>query len=294
MLYRPRKKRTASAATLLPPTKGWWPGQNAADSLPGTALVLDNWFPQENKMRLRRGCASYATGSVLSAVETLFTYESGAIDRMFAVIAGGIYDATSPGTLGGAVVSGLNNSRCETAQFATTGGTYLLLVNGIDKMRRYDGTSWTADPGIAGPVPAITGLDSATFSDVWSYQSRLWFVEKGTTNAVYLPVDSIGGAAARFPLGGVFQKGGNLLAGATWSPEDAGRGQDDKIVFVSTNGEVAIYRGTNPAATDGSFSLDGVYQIGKPLGPRCFLRTRGDLAVMTEQGLVALSQDPAL
>lgn len=44
---------------------------------------------------------------------------------------------------------------------------------------------------------------------VWVYKNRLFFVEKDSLNAWYLPVDSIGGAAEKFPLGGVFTRGGS-------------------------------------------------------------------------------------
>lgn len=135
---------------------------------------------------------------------------------------------------------------------------------------------------------AITGVTTTGLSFVWSYANRLFFVESGTMNAWYLPVDSIGGAANSFSLGGVFKKGGALLFGATWSM-DAGDGLDDKCVFISTEGEVAIYSGTNPgSATD--WAKQGVYQITRPLGPKAIMQAGGDLLIATETGLVPLSE----
>lgn len=130
----------------------------------------------------------------------------------------------------------------------------------------------------------ITNVDTDRLSQVWSYAERLFFVEKDTKKAWYLPADSIGGAATSFSLAGVFKQGGSLLFGATWSL-DAGDGLDDKCVFVSTEGEVAVYEGIDPA----SWSKVGVYQIGTPLGLKAHMRAGGDLLIATDVGLVPLT-----
>jgi sugar lactone lactonase YvrE len=91
------------------------------------------------------------------------------------------------------------------------------------------------------------------------------------------------------------QRGGSLMFIATWS-QDAGDGQDDRIVFVSTEGEVAVYEGSNPASA-ADWALVGVYDITRPLGPKCHFRAGGDLVIGTETGLIPLSavtqKDPA-
>ena len=46
-------------------------------------------------------------------------------------------------------------------------------------------------------------------------------------------------------LSGASTKGGKLLFGATWSI-DAGDGTDDKCVFVTDNGEVLVFTGSDP------------------------------------------------
>jgi hypothetical protein len=278
---KPKRQAESKYSSLLAPTRGWYVGENIADAKKGAALILDNYFPLENKIRLRRGSAAFATG-LGAKVETLFTYESGAVTKQFGIAGGSVFDASSAGAVGAAVYTGLTNSYVKTALLTTSGGSqFISIVNGADTRVLYDGTTW-------GTTPAITGVTSSNLSDVWVFQSRLFFVEKNSLKAWYLPVDSIGGAAVAFPLTGVFQLGGTLLAGATWSSEDAGTGLDDRCVFLSSNGEAAVYTGTNPAGTD--WRLNGVYRIGKPLGRRCFMRVGGDLAIMTEDGLVPLSQ----
>lgn len=134
----------------------------------------------------------------------------------------------------------------------------------------------------------ISGVTTTTLSHVWSFASRLFFVQKNTMLAWYLPVDAIGGAANSFSLAGVFKRGGALWFGATWST-DAGDGLNDQCLFFSTEGEVAIYRGTNPGSA-AEWSLVGVYDVSKPLGPRATMKAGGDLLVATEVGLVPISE----
>lgn len=142
----------------------------------------------------------------------------------------------------------------------------------------------------------ITGVATTSFSQVWLYRNRLFFVEKGTLNAWYLPVDSIGGAALNVSLAGIFQRGGAISFGSTWSLDSSGQGLDDKCVFVSTEGEVAIYQGADPSSAS-TWSLVGRYDVAKPLGINGSMSAGGDLLIATVDGVVPLSQvivkDPA-
>ena len=131
-------------------------------------------------------------------------------------------------------------------------------------------------------------MDSADLSQVWLFKERLFFIEGDTASAWYLPVESIGGAASEINLGSIFKKGGVLLFGATWSI-DSGSGLDDVCVFVSDQGELAIFEGSNPGdASD--WALVGVYDIGKPLNKRSFFKAGGDLAILTEDGIIPISE----
>lgn len=199
-------------------------------------------------------------------------------------------------------------ARGETVTGGTSGATATVIaVNGDETagtlyLGPVTGGPFTDDEAITSPggaavadgadsevsAIAITNVGTDDLSQVWSFASRLFFVEAGTMNAWYLPVDSIGGAAASFSLAGIFKRGGSLLFGATWSL-DAGDGLDDKCVFVSTEGEVAVYEGTNPGSAT-TWSKVGVYRIGKPLGINGYMQAGGDLLIATDAGLVPLSQ----
>jgi hypothetical protein len=74
---------------------------------------------------------------------------------------------------------------------------------------------------------------------------------------------------------------------ATWS-FDAGDGPDDAIVFMTSEGEAIVYRGTDPS-TASDWVLIGVYFVGKPLGRRSFVKFGGDLVAITQNGAFPLS-----
>ena len=133
----------------------------------------------------------------------------------------------------------------------------------------------------------ITGVATSSLSHNWVYKNRLFYVEKNSLNAWYLAVDSITGSASKLPLGGVFTLGGSLLFGASWSIE-SGDGLSEQCIFVTTEGEVAVFSGTNPADAS-AWSKTGVYRIGKPRGPKAVIRAGGDLVIATDIGFIPLS-----
>ncbi len=291
---RPARKvnRTAQAPTAQPvafpaPIGGWVENLNIATGGPGTARVMENIFPGLQGCRVRGGRQKVAT--VGARVKSIFTYQAGATNRLFAATSAAIYDITAlnPLAVPTASVSGMASGYWNTVQMGTAGGEFLVAVNGTDTPRTFNGTTWA--------TTAITGVTSSELSYVSKHKSRLWFVRKNSLTAWYLPVDSIAGAAADLSLTGVMQRGGSLMFIATWS-QDTGDGQDDRIVFVSTEGEVAVYEGSNPASA-ADWALVGLYNITKPLGPKCHFRAGGDLVIGTEAGLVPLSavtqKDPA-
>ena len=273
--------------TFPAPSRGWVLNENLASPAPGGAAVLDNWICTTKSVRVRGGSSKYAT--LGAAVSSLMTYKSGTNERIFAATDSSIFDLTSvadPDVAPTADVTGQTAGRYSYEQFGTAGGNFLYAVNGADDAQLYDGTTWTAIN--AGSTPSITGGNTSDFSHVWAYANRIFFVRNGTMIADYLPVDSVGGALSQFSLAGVFKKGGAILFGATWSL-DAGDGLDDKCVFVSTEGEVAVYQGTNPGSA-ADWSKVGVYDITAPVSQFGTMRAGGDLLIATRSGLVPVSE----
>jgi hypothetical protein len=132
----------------------------------------------------------------------------------------------------------------------------------------------------------LTGVLTSALSHVWQHGSRLWFIQGGTTKAWYLPVDSIGGTATSYDFGGLLAKGGALLFGATWS-SDSGSGFQDRCVFVSDQGEVVVFSGTDPSSPT-TWARQGTYQIGRPISKQT-IQAGGDLIIATEDGMIPMS-----
>lgn len=269
----------ARSKELPPPVEGWDTREALSDMDEKRAVVLDNWFPSTDKVTVRRGYSSHATG-MSGDVETLLEYTGvDGTNELFAVNDGKIYDVSSAGAVGAAVVSGLTNSRFQQVQIGTSGGQFLFAVNGADTPRTYNGTTW-ANASITGPTAANL---------IWCnlHQRRLWFGEEDSLSAWYLAVNSISGAATEFSLAGIAKLGGYIMAMGTWT-RDGGDGQDDVAAFITSEGEVVIYSGTDPASAS-TWSLIGVFRIGRPIGRRCMIKAGGDLIIVTQDGFIPMS-----
>ena len=235
------------------------------------------------------GLSAYVSTVVPATCERLFTYKSGGTEKFFASTETDVFEVTTPTYTTvppTADISSQTSGYYSVVPFTTSGGDFLYILNGTDDPQLYDGSSWTAIN--AGSSPSISNVTSDDLIQGWVYRNRLFFVEKESLRAWYPSVDTLGGALSSVTLTGVFKKGGALLFGATWSL-DAGDGLDDKCIFVTDQGEVAVYQGTYPGDTN-TWSLIGVYDISRPLGKNASLRIGGDLLILTEDGIVPISE----
>ena len=267
----------ASGASIPSPIEGWDAVSPIAAMSPKRAVRLINWFPQPDWVEPRKGYTLHTDTLSSFPVETLAAYHGATINKLFAASDDTIYDVTSAFA---SVVSltGTHGARYQYINFANSGGNYLYMVNGEDDPIYYDGASWAS--------ATITGVSGSDIVDVNAHKSRIWFAERDTTDAWYLPIENIQGAATRFPLGALFTNGGVLNSIGTWSV-DAGTGPQDYIVFVSSRGQVAIYGGIDPAS---DFALVGVFDMGPPIGRRCLTKVGADLAIISLDGVLPLSK----
>jgi hypothetical protein len=272
------------AFSLPAPTGGWNRRDPISEMAPNDAVYLTNWFPKPSAVVLRGGYTQYSTGYP-SQVETVMAYAGGTTDKLFGVSNGNIYDATSGGAIGAAAVSGLSNSRLQYINVATSGGQFMLAVNGADKLRGYSGSAWWTD---GDGTHDITGVDTSTLIGINLFKSRVWFVQKDTLVVWYLGVNAIAGAASSFDLRSVAKLGGYVMAMGTWTI-DAGQGVDDYAVFVTNKGEVIIYQGTDPSSAN-TWALKGVWLLGAPVGRRCMQKIAGDILLICQDGLLPLSE----
>lgn len=392
MLARPQvqqRPRTSQFASFPAPKAGWIANRSYAQPNEGQlqygAFQLENWFATAQGAIMRRGSELYATlGDGSLPVTALFSYKNGNQEEFFGATENAIYDITTittainyalatedddiivtdlgdgfgeNSTIGLEEIEGRTGGDWIVTQFATSGGVFLVMVNGVDPMLIYDGTFFYPIEGTnvhtlaydGGTLPfslgetvtggtslatgrivniygdttsgtliidtlvgnfqdneaitstggaalangaetlayaGVTGVDTRDLSYVWSYKNHLYFVEKDTQDFWYLAVDAISGAATKFPLGGVFNEGGSLLFGSSWSLE-SGDGLAARNIFVSTEGEVAVYDGLDPG--DASWALAGVYRIGDPLGKQAHTKAGGDIVTSTQTGFIPLS-----
>jgi hypothetical protein len=195
-----------------------------------------------------------------------------------------VHDVTNAGPVGSPVLSGLSGKRWQWVNFATSAGHYLWMANGADTPKHYGGFTWT--------TPSITGITSSDILQPVVYKRRLFFVLKDSLNFAYLPADSIAGAATLFYLGGVLRRGGRIVTAGTWSADNSAS-VDDNIVFITSEGQAAVYTGTDPSSAT-AWTLIGVFDLHPPLSVRSAMKAGADLVVGTKYGVIPLSRVLAL
>jgi hypothetical protein len=284
MAPKPTGRRVSRTRSIQAPTGGLNAKDPVAAMKETEAVTLENWFPSQSSVDIRKGMTAHLTG-VSDPVETLALYNDGITPELFAVAGGNIYDATTAGAVGAAVVTGLTNSRFQTINMGTAGGFFLMMVNGADKLQYYTGSAWDEDG--AGSL-TITGVDTADCVHINNFKNRVWLIEKESFNAWYLPVSSIAGAASKFDLSGLFKLGGYLMAMANWTIDNAS-GVDDYAAFITSEGEVALYKGTDPSSAT-TWAIVGTFRMGRPIGRRCFTKAGADVLVLTTDGAFPLSK----
>ena len=136
--------------------------------------------------------------------------------------------------------------------------------------------------------PSITGVATNTLINVSAFQGRLFFIQKNSMKAWYLPLLSVGGAAQYLDLSSQTTLGGYLVAMATWTIETA-TSMVELGCFITSEGEVLVYQGNDPSFASSWYKL-GTFRIGRPIGYKCTVRIGSDVACITADGLVPLSK----
>ena len=295
-------RKLKSVPISLPAPSGGWNARDPQTKMALTdALYLENLFPRSNSVELRKGCQLRATlpdHVALSSphiVRTLMPYCG--LDgekQFFAICDDGIYDIST--CLTGSAISGLSPTKTFSStqaawQFVNTttaGGSFLFLCNGIDDPMLYDGATFTDLNATSTPPLTGSGLDVKDIIHASLYKSRLVVVEANSLSFWYGDINAIAGTLVEFPLHVLFKRGGHLVATANWTL-DSGSGPEDRFVAITSEGEVAVYQGIDPSSAD-NFSLVGVFQLPRPLATRCVVKMGGDLGILTEAGLLSLTQ----
>lgn len=282
------KQRSSQIISVPAPTKGLNDTDSLANMDPMYAVSLLNLFPNNRSLQTRNGYTQW-TSSLPSSAKTLLSFsgKSGGLG-LFAATDSGMYNISTVNS--SSLVTALTNGRGSYVNYSNIAGQYMVFVNGVDPGKLYDGATWINFTTVVTPVNPgeVSGADMATMIYVHAHKKRLWFVQKNTATAWYLPTDSVGGALTPFYLGGVFLKGGSLTGIMTWSV-DAGDGLDDILIFQSSSGEIAGYAGSDPNVAT-AFLLEAVYDIGASITDRTHTDLGGELLLLTVQGLFPISK----
>lgn len=284
------QKRIARSVSLPAPVLGLNTRDPLSNMNPAYAINVVNCISTPQGVKGREGYRVRNTG-LPSYVETIGVYTgvAGLPNKMFAWSGSGVYDITSPGAVGATVVSGLSNARWSRLSMSTIGGQFLVAANGVDPVMHYNGTSWVTWTMVGSPTNPgeISGVNPNVLTRPITHQRRLWFIQEGTSDAWYLPIDSVGGVAQKFSFGSRFPRGGKLLALASWSVSN-NDGVQNRLVAISENGDAVVYEGTDPS-TASTWYIAGTWRLAAPSTERCTFQFGGDILYMSVDGLMPLS-----
>jgi hypothetical protein len=269
------QENQAVVVALPAPTGGW----NERDPLEGMSLqdapILDNFFPQPSKVVLRLGSRVQSTGVGASFVETVSSYMVGTTNVLLAAGQGKIYSCQTIAGPAVPLASGFTSNVWQTTVFNDKG----IWVNGVDQPQQFNGTAFSD--------AVYTGVpDDNKLIAVSVYRNRLYLIEKDTLNIWYGAVDAVTGALVKFSVSNVMERGGSLLYAGPWNTYATGI-QQNTFVFITSNGEVAVYSGASPADT--SWTLIGRYYVSPPIGFRSFVPYLSDQICMLTEGASPLS-----
>lgn len=250
------------------------------------ALILDNILPRANHGELRAGYVEHVIG-VPGQINTIASF-IGAVpedNKIFAFNTNGeIYDVTVAGEPPKLVIT--------TAQldgvwdFTNSTGlqeNFLCMVSPAGGYYTYSKSEGFKQRDITGK-----GKD-VKFKSIFNWKERLWLIGDDSCKAYYLGVGAIQGDAGEFDFAPVINQGGYLSYGCNWT-YNAGYDMDDYLILVTTNGEVVVYKGSNPDSAE-TFGLQGVWFVGKPpKGNRCFTQFGGEMFIYSSLGVIPVSK----
>jgi hypothetical protein len=248
---------------------------------PTQALQLINFVVRDGELAVRGGDQRIVAG-LPGAVEALHTWRG---ERTFAGLPDRLVEVGRNVTA--TIATGLSSGRWTGDVIANDGGSLLVMANGYDGVRAFDGTTWRTAT-ITADTTADGDLDASRLAGATYHMRRMWFWQRGTLDLWYLPAGQFAGVACAVPLAGLARNGGRVV-GLAVMQSDTGRSTDDSLVIVTSGGELFVAAGTNPndAAT---WSISGPYEIDAPLGWRPLAKVGGEVAVMTKTGLYAVGQ----
>ncbi len=290
-------KRARAPSGNLNPISIPYKGLNARSPFtvmgPEYAISLYNVIEESIGLRTRKGYREFANnipGGGIPISTVMPYWPNTGVAQIFAAKGGSLYDVTAGGAgtwTAELVVTGLTDF-WTSLNFQNVAGSFLCAVNDGGGYSYYDGATWANVAMGAGPGQ-IDNVDPDLFVHIAEFKKSLWFTEKDSTSAWFLAAENITGAASEFDFGAEFSHGGYLVGVCNWTL-DGGNGPDDYLVACGSNGDIVLYKGTDPTSST-DFNKVGTFYCGPlPSGRRCFYSTGSDVYILSQFGLVPLSK----
>lgn len=294
-LSHPSPQRT-SVSKIPAPIAGINAQTGLSEMAPNEAIFLKNIYPSRYGCRVRSGYAEFATNVGTGGTRTVLPYvgSTDSANKLFACGEDAIYDITSGGAApASALAFGTVDTESGYGQwtlYVTNAGHFMVYCDESNGYKLYTESTglWTTVT-LGGGAGQVTPQDPATFAGCVIFKSRLWFIERDSASAWYLPVGSITGTVTEFNFGNKFKHGGTLVALYNWTI-DGGEGIDDYLVAISSTGDVVIYKGNDPSSAS-DFIQHGQWYIGQtPVGRRIAGSFGGELYILSAYGLIPLTK----
>jgi len=239
---------------------------------PRDAEVLDNWVPDINALKPRKGYTQFTSGVGTGDVHTLTPFVTSLGTEKF-IAAGGtsIYDITS-GTAT-ELINDVSPLPWDTINF----NNRLIFCNGGGVPKEYDGTSIT-------DASFSLGAISAKFFAAHVFKNRVYYAATDELAFWYTELFASTGTITKFPLAGIAERGGSVVSINSWTV-DGGSGPDDFLAIFTSEGEVLVYQGTDPGA---AFFIIGRFYVGKIVSNHAITQVFGRLLVVTDRDYIYL------
>lgn len=244
------------------------------------AVNTENWEISNQKISIRSGYVIHQTISGVDTIMALGTHGNAIYAITYKASTGqsAIYDVTAAPAV---VVAAYGTT---TTAFASSNyGGRLIFSGGTGydtESRMYDGTVWAAPGLTVGGAPTNSWVMCSYKNAVYVFSTLF-----GSNNMYYTGTGLVTGAMTTYDLTTIFRDFGTIFwAGVLTSPQN--RAIDSLLAIGNSTGEVLVYAGDNPVATN--WGLVGRLQTGKPLSYQGIIEYNGDILVLTSVGLVSV------
>jgi hypothetical protein len=119
-------------------------------------------------------------------------------------------------------------------------------------------------------------------------KGRAFYWGTGSLGYWYAIAGAFQGALAYFPMELLFIYGGKIVQIFSWS-SDNGDGVDDMTAFLSSNGEMIVYQGTDPSQAL-LWNMVGRFHVGSPLSVRSHGKVGSQEITLTSEGFAAADE----